>query len=58
MGSAPSAPEKFDLGSALPTSINGFGSFAGELVSVYAHYESENGAKVSDSIYLGTIETV
>ena len=58
MGSAPSAPEKFDLGSALPTSITGFGSFSGEQVSIYAHYESENGAKVSDSIYLGTIETV
>lgn len=58
MGSAPSAPEKFVLGSALPASIAGFGSISGEQVSIYAHYESENGAKVSDSIFLGTIETV
>lgn len=56
-GSAPSAPVKYDLGSALPTSITGFGSVTGELVSIYAHNESENGAKVSDSVYLGTIET-
>ena len=56
-GSAPSAPEKFVLGSALPTAIDGFGSISGEVVSIYAHNESENGAKVSDSIYLGTIVT-
>jgi hypothetical protein len=56
-GSAPSAPTKFDLGSALPTSISGFGSLVGEKVSIYAHNESENGAKVSDSIYLGAIVT-
>ena len=57
LGSAPSAPEKFVLGSALPTAIYGFGSISGEVVSIYAHNESENGAKVSDSIYLGTIVT-
>ena len=57
-GSAPSAPVKFDLGSVLPVSIAGFGSVSGEFISIYAHNESENGAKVSDSIYLGTIETV
>ena len=57
-GSAPSAPLKYDLGSVLPPSIAGFGSIPGELVSIYAHNESENGAKVSDSVYLGTIETV
>lgn len=57
LGSAPSAPEKFHLGSALPVQITGFGSNIGELVSIYAHYQSENGAKVSDSIYLGTIVT-
>ena len=57
-GSAPSAPIKYDLGSALPVSIAGFGSVPGELVSIYAHNESENGARVSDSVYLGVIETV
>ena len=57
-GSAPSAPEKYHLDSPSPTSINGFGSISGELVSIYPHNESENGAKVSDSIYLGTIVTV
>ena len=57
-GSAPSAPVKFELNLGLPSEILGFGSSMGELVSIYAHYESENGAKVSDSIYLGTIETV
>lgn len=56
-GSAPSAPIKFDLGYVLPISIAGFGSVSGEFISIYAHNESENGAKVSDSVYLGTIET-
>lgn len=57
MGSAPSAPVKYNLGSALPNSIAGFGSISGEEVSIYAHNESENGSKVSDSIYLGIIKT-
>ena len=58
MGSAPSAPEKYSLNNTLPISIYGFGSNSGELVSIYAHHQSQNGAKVSDSIYLGTIATV
>lgn len=58
MSSAPSAPQKFNLGTTLPTSLTGFGSISGEVVSIYAHNESENGSKVSDSVYLGTIETV
>ena len=58
MGSAPSAPEKFVLAMGFPNILNGFGSHAGEVVSLYAHHESQNGAKVSDSIYLGTIVTV
>ena len=58
MGSAPSAPEKYILGAGTPIVLNGFGAVAGEVVSIYAHNESENGAKVSDSIYLGTIVTV
>ncbi len=56
-GSAPSQAEKFTLDNAQPTSLAGFGNVTGEEISVYAHYESENGAKVSDSIYLGTIVT-
>ena len=57
-GSAPSAPHKFVLANGLPNVLNGFGANSGEVVSIYAHHESHNGAKVSDSIYLGTIVTV
>ena len=57
-GSAPSAPEKITLIAGLPSTLTGFGTTSGEVVSMYAHHESENGAKVSDSVYLGTIATV
>lgn len=57
-GSAPSTVEKYPLGGAMPASIEGFGTVSGELVSIYAHNESENGSKVSDSIYLGTIASL